>query len=381
MSKILFDGTSCQGTTHVFFHGGGEYAKFILKEAIRFGYQFDIVFDNTLQTDAEVQQMMSNSHGITRHEVSSKTEIYALINKEHYDCFFSALPAKYHDYPCSTPLFGVIHGLRSIELPWDFYRYKYSKNIGDKIRGWIISHCPAIQDHLKRKHITQSERLLNIPNARFIVVSEHTKHSVLFFYPNLKPENISVFHSPFSIEEVCSNQTKDNYFLMVSGNRYEKNVYRAILAFDRLFSAGWLQGKKVKITGCQNMSLWKEIRHRDRFELLPYVSTEELNLLYERAFCFVYPSLNEGFGYPPLKAMGYGTPVAASSATSIPEVCGDAACYFSPTNIDDMANRILRIDLNTSFREKLVERGYVRVHELLDKQNHDVSNLLKMIFE
>ena len=103
--------------------------------------------------------------------------------------------------------------------------------------------------------------------------------------------------------------------------------------------------------------------------------------MYERAFCFVYPSLNEGFGYPPLKAMGYGTPVAASSATSIPEVCGDAACYFSPTNIDDMANRILRIDLNTSFREKLVERGYVRVHELLDKQNHDVSNLLKMIFE
>ena len=167
---------------------------------------------------------------------------------------------------------------------------------------------------------------------------------------------------------------------MVSGNRYEKNVYRAVLAFDKLFSGGWLQGKRVKITGCSGMSLWSEVRCRDRFELLPYVSTEELNRLYECAYCFVYPSLNEGFGYPPLKAMGYGTPVVASSATSIPEVCGDAAGYFSPTNIDDMANRILRVELDKEYYTSLAARGQKRVKELLDRQATDVPQLLQMIF-
>ena len=167
---------------------------------------------------------------------------------------------------------------------------------------------------------------------------------------------------------------------MVSGNRYEKNVYRAVLAFDKLFSSGWLNGKKVKITGFGGMKLWDEVKNKDRFEGLPYVSTEELNRLYEQAFCFVYPSLNEGFGYPPLKAMGYGTPVAASSATSIPEVCGDAACFFSPTNIDDMANRILRIDLDEKYRKEMVAKGKQRVKDLLIKQKHDISYLFNLLF-
>ena len=167
---------------------------------------------------------------------------------------------------------------------------------------------------------------------------------------------------------------------MVSGNRYEKNVYRAVMAFDKLFSAGWLKDKKVKITGFGGMNLWSEVKNKGKFELLPYVTTEELNRLYEQAFCFVYPSLNEGFGYPPLKAMGYGTPVLASSATSIPEVCGDAACFFSPNNIDDMANRILRIDIDAKYREELVNKGKRRVKDLLNKQTTEITQLINMIF-
>lgn len=379
MNKILFDGLSLQSKQSGQFHGGGEYAKFLLREAITAGYTFDVVLSRQLYTDPAIEQYLAEHPTITVHMVDGKSGVYDLIKGGQYARFFSALPSFFSDYNCSTPLFGVIHGLRSIELPWDYYRYKYARTAKDKIRDWLISQSQRMQERLKRKHIALNSRLISIKGARYIVVSEHTKHSVLSFFPHLRPEDISVHYSPFSID-APTNAPKEDFYLMVSGNRYEKNVYRAVLAFDKLFSGGWLQGKRVKITGCKNMSLWSDVRCRDRFELLPYVSTEELNRLYECAYCFVYPSLNEGFGYPPLKAMGYGTPVVASSATSIPEVCGDAAGYFSPTNIDDMANRILRVELDRDYYASLVERGHRRVRELLDKQAADIPQLLQMIF-
>jgi glycosyltransferase involved in cell wall biosynthesis len=67
------------------------------------------------------------------------------------------------------------------------------------------------------------------------------------------------------------------------------------------------------------------------------VSVEELAALYRRAACLVFPSLYEGFGQPPLEAMASGCPVAASSAGSLPEACGEAAAYFDPEEPEDIA--------------------------------------------
>ena len=67
------------------------------------------------------------------------------------------------------------------------------------------------------------------------------------------------------------------------------------------------------------------------------ISVDELVSLYRRAACLVFPSLYEGFGYPPLEAMACGCPVAASGAGSLPEACGDAAALFDPTDAEDIA--------------------------------------------
>ncbi len=77
--------------------------------------------------------------------------------------------------------------------------------------------------------------------------------------------------------------------------------------------------------------------------------------LYRSAGCLVFPSLYEGFGLPPLEAMACGCPVAVSNATSLPEVCGDAAEYFDPLSPEDMAAAILR-----ALDGRLVERGLAR---------------------
>lgn len=380
MNRVLFDGTATQSSSKAAFHGGGEYAKFMLTEAIAHHYVFDVVFSKKLITDTIIESLLSERKEINVYYTEYKQDIYELIEKKHYDIFYSALPASYTDYKGSAKLIGVIHGLRGAELPWDQYRHKYEQKWKQRCLGWIISHCQIIQNYLKKRHITYSHRLLNVPNAKFITASYHTKYALLAFYPDLQAENIQVFYSPFSVKQIGISEDKGDYFLMVSGNRFEKNVYRAVKVFDKLFSDGRLTDKHVVITGCGKQPFWKKIRNREKFDLLPYVSTDDLEQLYESAFCFVYPSLNEGFGYPPLKAMAYGTPVIASSATSIPEVCGDAACYFSPTNEDDLAVRILRVTDSKEYRMQLVERGLARVDELQTSQKVESTETLKMIF-
>ena len=88
-----------------------------------------------------------------------------------------------------------------------------------------------------------------------------------------------------------------------------------------------------------------------------YVSDGELRALYEHAFCFVYPSLYEGFGLPPLEAMSCGCPVVASDAASIPEVCGDAALYCDAKSPDDIARKLVALMADVPQRRALSDRG------------------------
>ena len=92
-------------------------------------------------------------------------------------------------------------------------------------------------------------------------------------------------------------------------------------------------------------------------EILGEVPSTQLASLYRRAACLVYPSLYEGFGIPPLEAMACGCPVAASNAGAIPEVCGDAAVLFDPTDVDAMTAAMLEADER---REELQALGLAR---------------------
>ncbi len=91
-----------------------------------------------------------------------------------------------------------------------------------------------------------------------------------------------------------------------------------------------------------------------------YLPKDELFQLMQQADLFVYPSLYEGFGMPPLEAMAAGCPVACAHAASLPEVCGDAAIYFDPQNPDDITGVILKLLGNIDLRQKLIARGMAR---------------------
>jgi glycosyltransferase involved in cell wall biosynthesis len=91
-----------------------------------------------------------------------------------------------------------------------------------------------------------------------------------------------------------------------------------------------------------------------------FISEGQLRWLYEHCAAYVFPSLSEGFGLPGLEAMVHGAPVVSSSATCLPEVYGDAAHYFDPTDVPEMVRAINEVLTDETLREKLIANGYRR---------------------
>ena len=91
------------------------------------------------------------------------------------------------------------------------------------------------------------------------------------------------------------------------------------------------------------------------------VSDAELADLYHNASAFVFPSLSEGFGLPPLEAMAHNAPVLASNASCLPEILGDAALYFDPYKPEDLADKAEEILTDENLRQKLIKNGLSQV--------------------
>jgi glycosyltransferase involved in cell wall biosynthesis len=118
----------------------------------------------------------------------------------------------------------------------------------------------------------------------------------------------------------------------------------------------------VAVAGAVNHDVFgrTELGAHERLKLLGYVDDAQLVSLYENAAAFIFPSLYEGFGLPPLEAMALRCPVIAASAASMPEVCGDAALYFAPRDAAALARAIERVVADAALREQLVEKGVAR---------------------
>jgi glycosyltransferase involved in cell wall biosynthesis len=109
-------------------------------------------------------------------------------------------------------------------------------------------------------------------------------------------------------------------------------------------------------------------RVREDVRFLGFVPQPVLRVFYSRALAFLFPSLYEGFGLPPLEAMAHGTPVLTSNVSSLPEVFRDAALFVNPDNVFDIARGIRQILTEPALRETLINCGYARARSFSWKQ-------------
>jgi glycosyltransferase involved in cell wall biosynthesis len=182
----------------------------------------------------------------------------------------------------------------------------------------------------------------------------------MYFYPVRDSAQVSAARRRFGIPE-------GPYLLALSAHDRHKNFPHLIRCFGALVESGDLQDTNLVIVGA-NPSRGRDVvatiaefpRVQPKIILAGFVPDEDLAAIYSGAHAFLFPSLAEGFGIPPLEAMQCGVPVVASNTTSMPEVVGDAGILLSPTDKDAWCQAILEVSRNQRLREELQKKGLER---------------------
>ena len=213
---------------------------------------------------------------------------------------------------------------------------------------------------------------------RILTVSEASKRDILHFF-NVKPEKIVVVYNAIdehfsatpSEEQVARIRERyqlDHKFVLYVGNiKPHKNLVRLIEAFSQLRRTH--DDLKLLIIGDEISKLpaLRRAVHRNKLHkfvrFLGYLKDDTLTVLYRLASVFVFPSLYEGFGLPPLEAMASGTPVVTSNVSSLPEVTGDAAVLVDPYDVDSISDGMRRILDDPRLAEELRIKGLKRARE------------------
>jgi glycosyltransferase involved in cell wall biosynthesis len=214
--------------------------------------------------------------------------------------------------------------------------------------------------------------------ADFVIsISQYSRKKFLEFFPHYPEKRIRVvpLGSRFLSEKTGRRQGQalkglqaGEFWLAVGTFEPRKNLRRLLRAFSDYVrqsnsprplalagGKGWLEEDLEAFI--RGLGVSTNVR------ILGYVSDQELVWLYRNCFCFVYPSLYEGFGLPVLEAMGQGAAVITSNTTSLPEVAGDAAHHIDPFDEHDMTKAFLKLSSDGVYSEALREKAVIQAEK------------------
>ena len=385
--NLLFNLVAVQPIHSAKFHGGGSYGEVIFWALVKRGVQFSCAYDSRKYLDPMILDACKTQN-IPLFDINEKSP-QQIIDENQIDTFYTPLYSLEKKWDINVKDFVFTwHGVRALEMQYSWAGVGFAKKLGQKFEALVRYRESWKKHYYKPKYQDLAKRMAE-GKARTITVSEHSRASIKSFFPELLDLEIPVFYSPMTAYEpegfLPPGVAAKKYFLLTSGARWEKNNLRAAKAFDELVGMYQSQGKpfdfKMVITGAANSKAYlRHLKHKDRFVLLGYVENRELEFLHQNAYAFVFPSLNEGFGYPPVQSMRYGVPVAASGTTSIPEVCGDAVLYFDPYSVSEIKNRLVQL-LDSKIYEEYAARAPKRYVEVNTRQTADLEEAVNFILK
>jgi glycosyltransferase involved in cell wall biosynthesis len=222
-------------------------------------------------------------------------------------------------------------------------RLHYARKIFEYVRGadLIIAISENTKNDLLELTEITEDKIYIVPGAcdeRFRPVSDS--------------ERLAMVKQKYGVE--------GDFILFVGTIEPRKNLVRLLRSYHRIRDEIDAQLLLVGTKGWRDREIYEtyeELQLSAKVKFLGYVPEEELPHLYSGALFFVYPSIYEGFGLPPLEAISCGCPVISSDVSSLPEVLGEAALYVNPEDESQMAEAMLRLYNDPHERERLSELG------------------------
>jgi len=267
--------------------------------------------------------------------------------------------------------YGIMHFIRPDVIHETYFAPFY---LGPSNSKRVITIHDMIHEKFKSnfsaKDKTSKYKASSVKRADHIIcVSESTRRDVIEIL-GVPADKTSVIYHGFSLMNVVSNSEinsipTDSPFLLYVGNRGGyKNFSGFLNAYQKsnilkdtcnLICFGGGDFSKNETSMMQKLDV-------DRGKIIQVEGDDTLlSACYKNAVAFIYPSLYEGFGIPPLEAMAHDCPVVCSNTSSIPEVVGDAGEYFDPACVDSMTSAIEKVVQSNNYREKLITKGRERI--------------------
>jgi glycosyltransferase involved in cell wall biosynthesis len=270
-----------------------------------------------------------------------QTALPLAIRRNGIDAFYSPVTEGMVAPP--VPQVVTVHDLLPLRFPEVYPRLRYYwQHVVPRILG---ASAAIIAD----SETTAADLRNRFPSVRAPISVVPLWHADDVFFPREDPE----------VAAVRRRHDLERYLLAVGETRPYKNIRRLIEAFAMLdhpdltlVVVGRISPRDPGI-----VEVPERLGVAERVQFLSGVPDEDLAHLYSGCEAFVFPSLYEGFGLPPLEAMACGAPVVAANATAIPGVCGDAALYFDPTSVEAMASAIDSVLRDAEMRSRLVCAG------------------------
>lgn len=261
---------------------------------------------------------------------------------------------------------NLFHNTRSgntffevLDIPYvttvhDIIPLKFEEEFPQKtVERWKNSFSPYVDG---AKHIISISKKTSEDLVGFTGIDER-KISLIYQGIDSKNKRISKEEARLLVKQ--QYDLEQPYILTVGRSQHYKNIKALIKAYSILPDE---IRKKVKLVitgnGAENYKLMiNELSLQEDVKLLGYVPDQFLPILFSASELFVFPSLYEGFGLPPLEAMAYGVPVISSNMDTMVEVLEEAAIYFDPNSPDEMAEKIKLMLTNPSLCIEMGEKG------------------------